>query len=372
MLLRTVVLLLTIVPLEAGDEASAALDAASDALASGRFGEAAALLAAAEEATSAEAVVAAAEGLWRCGDVVRSAAAFEQTEALLPETERTEAERALATRAAVGRAEAIAHDSTRTAAEQAAAIEAAALADPAPPLAWSLWAAEVLQLQLARTKQPSGGAPLTRQAAELAAVTLLERAVMHNATAPLPLDNPAFAAKLRLLLQRRMNEWKGVRGFDPGAAAELNARLMKEHKSYRQQLPPAGEKAGAPSRVSAGSAGDIWRVGHPDGPGATLARHDASAPQVVTLETIGEVTLSPVASSPAAFVVDGFATAEECAALIEAGKPELVRAAPLRALRSLLVLVLVLVLVFVLVLLVLLLLLAHDHLLMARMHRFRR
>ena len=93
---------------------------------------------------------------------------------------------------------------------------------------------------------------------------------------------------------------------------------------------------------------------------------------MVTLETIGEVTLSPVASSPAAFVVDGFATAEECAALIEAGKPELVRAAPLRALRSLLVLVLVLVLVFVLVLLVLLLLLAHDHLLMARMHRFRR
>ena len=148
---------------------------------------------------------------------------------------------------------------------------------------------------------------------EALAAAVFEQAVLHAAE-PLPFHDPAFANRLRELLGRQM----------PSAArSKLEHRLSEEDPGYLGAMPPAGESRGDTSRVQAGGLGDVWRVGD-SGADAPLAQHAAGTAHTVDLDGLGEVTLQPLAAAPASFVIDGFATAEECAALVAAGAPLLV------------------------------------------------
>eukprot|EP01046_Picozoa_sp_COSAG06_P031863 COSAG06_NODE_3138_length_5802_cov_15.311766_2_plen_450_part_00 len=295
-----------------GDAAAAALAALEDGtadLARRRFSRAAESFRLAADGASSvsglsglSTLVAAAEGLNAAGEVGLAAAAFEGALAELAGKRRkpSKPKKALLARASAANAAAVAR-ATVGKAEKLAAIEAAAaVKGPAPPLPWFIWAANTLQHQLKD---------------DAAAVAVFEQGVM-NAAVPLPLHDPAFANRLRQLLRARA----------PGSAARrrLEEHLSQAHPSYMDALPPAGESHGDASRVQAGGVGDVWRVGDPR-TGEPLFRYASGVRHEIELEGLSApVSLEPLAASPTAFVVDGFASAEECEALIEVGRAELV------------------------------------------------
>ncbi len=284
--------------LQAGN---AALEASRFRLAAEHFGKAAEL-APVTGLAGQSVLVAAAEGLNACGEVTLAANAFGRAVAELQAGKRrkpSKSKKVLAARVSTGLAEAMAR-SNREAAEKREAIKVAASSKPAPAMQWYLWAANTLQSQLKD---------------EGAALSVFEQGVLHVSD-PLPLYDPAFANRLRQLLQMR----------PPGAAArqKLDARLLQEHHTYLQILPPAGESRGDPSKVQAGGLGDVWRVRDPVS-GNPLFRYGAGVFHQLQLEGLSEpVTMVPLAESPLSFVVDGFATAGECEALIAEGRPQLV------------------------------------------------
>eukprot|EP01043_Picozoa_sp_COSAG02_P036768 COSAG02_NODE_2717_length_8167_cov_184.721616_1_plen_228_part_10 len=95
-------------------------------------------------------LVAAAEGLNACGEVILAANAFGRALAELQPGKRrksSKSKKMLAARVSTGLAEAMAR-SNREAAAKREAIKVAASSKPAPTMHWYLWAANTLQSQL--------------------------------------------------------------------------------------------------------------------------------------------------------------------------------------------------------------------------------
>lgn len=309
-------------------DAAALLALAADATLAQRFATATQLLQLAAAAVASPPsggdltlLVQAGHGLGDCGEVQLAARVLRYVQAHAPPpTEATPEVSAILAAAAVTLARAVAWDGSVAPAEQARLILAAAKASPSPAeialgtvgfqgagLQFHLWAANVLKFHLGRPDDESA--------------MVLERGVLTAPIGTLDLSLPSLGPKLSWMHKRLVTLAKEFPSA--GTAARLAAfesRLAAENPAWTEVISRGMVEF---TTATVGSPSDRWRSLHPSS--MPFFRH-SSAPTALTLDGVANpVQIVPLSREPLAFVVDGFASASECDALIAFSRSKLER-----------------------------------------------
>lgn len=263
-------------------------------------------------------MVEAGRGLLQCGEVKLAGQVLKYSVQSAPARRKqsTESSQAL-TLALATLAQASVSDGTQSIAAKVAAIEAAAKSQPPPDLAWSLWAVNSLKFVLGDSSR---------------AAAVLEKGVLDAAVGSLDLTLPSLGQKLSWLV-RRLRKASKQRDSASRSWQAIEARLQEEHARWAAQI----SKAVASVDVPIGSEGDVWRaLDASKTPPAPFFQHTTSASSFGASNSIqvaiGDpndpdqlLALTPLTTSPAAYIVDNFASAEECTALAKLARGNLQR-----------------------------------------------
>ncbi len=262
-------------------------------------------------------MVEAGRGLLQCGEVKLAGQVLKYSVQAAPARRKQSSESSQAlTLALATLAQASVSDGTHSTAEKVSAIEAAAKAQPPPDLAWSLWAVNSLKFVLGDSSR---------------AAAVLEKAVMDAAVGSLDLTLPSLGQKLGWLV-RRLRKASKQRESASRAWQAIEARLQKEDPLWAAQI----SQAGASVDVPIGSEGDVWRaLDASKTPPAPFFQHAAASSFTASSSiqvAIGGpndpgqlLDLTPLTTSPVAYIVDKFASAEECVALAKLARDHLRR-----------------------------------------------
>eukprot|EP01052_Picozoa_sp_SAG31_P000493 SAG31_NODE_14_length_37953_cov_109.719660_27_plen_647_part_00 len=270
---------------------------------------------------SLQLMVEAGRGLLQCGEVKLAGQVLKYSVQAAPPPRKQSAESSQAlTLALAALARVYVSDSTHSTAAKVAAIEAAAKAQPPPNLNWSLWAVNALKFALGDSSR---------------AATVLKKGVLDAPIGSLDLTLPSLAQKLRWLL-RRLRKAATQRESASRSLQAIEARLHEEHDLWAEHISRAATSVDVPI----GSQGDVWRALDMSAPLPTqFFQHttpvsgdgdggvgNGNGMQVATGDSPSQLlVLTPLTTSPVGYVVDGFASAEECEALVKLARGHLHR-----------------------------------------------
>ena len=261
-------------------------------------------------------LVEAGRGLYECGEVKLAGQVLKYSLQAAPPRRKQSADTSQALSLALATlARASVSDGTQSTEAKVAAIEAAAKAQPPPDLNWCLWAVNSLKFVLGDSSR---------------AAAVLEKGILDADIGSLDLTLPSLAQKLRWLV-RRMRKAATQRASASSSLQAIEARLREEHPLWLELVTSSAASVDAPI----GSDGDVWRAldvsKTPPAPffqhNATLSnKGDINSIQVTVEDRPGQMlTLTPITTSPAGYIVDSFASAEECAALAKLARGHLER-----------------------------------------------
>lgn len=261
-------------------------------------------------------LVEAGRGLYECGEVKLAGQVLKYSVQAAPPRRKQSTESSQALSSALATlARASVSDGTQSTEAKVAAIEAAAKAQPPPDLSWCMWAVNSLKFVLGDSSR---------------AAAVLEKGILDADVGSLDFTLPSLAQKLRWLV-RRLRKAASQRPSASSSLAAIEARLREEHPLWLELTTSSAASVDAPI----GSDSDVWRAldasATPPAPffqhsAALSSSGDSNSIQVAVDGRPGRMlTLTPITTSPAGYIVDSFASAEECAAIAKLARGHLKR-----------------------------------------------